>query len=139
MGKPPTMTAKGARDTNVYTLSFAPNLRFPPRDPETHVLILADQGEGVAALCERVCQQQDALRDEGEPDIRIEIQITKPQLKILQQDDLFIESEGQPLAYDYPGVPHKTKLYFYGVLMRVIRTRAEELKAMRVSSQELVQ
>lgn len=106
-------------------------IKFPPHDPTVNALIVAETGEGVLDICKRVCAKQDALRDEGQPDIPIEIQITRPQLKQLQLDPLYADSENHPLAYPYPDAPHKTKLYFYGVLMRVEKTRDQWLEQIR--------
>ena len=105
--------------------------KFPPHDPDCNALIVAETGETVHDICKRVYAKQLVLRDEGQPHIPIEIQITRAQLKQLQLDPLYLDSENCPLAYPYPDAPHKTKLYFYGVLMRVEKSHQQWLAHMR--------
>ena len=114
---------------------------YHPLTPEANALILAGDCTsglagvvgvvGVMELCERVCRLQDTLRDNGQPDFPIEIQITRAQLRQLQRDPLYPDSVDCPLAYPYPDAPHKNKLYFYGVMMRKI-AEVEDTSTMRL-------
>ena len=100
-----------------------PNTPVPyhPHSPEFNVAVYSTDDISVAWLYAQITQMRAKLREEGQPGIRVEVQVTPKQLRWLKHDPLYPHSQNWPLAYAYPGAPHKNKTYFYGVLVRRIK------------------
>lgn len=92
----------------------------PYYDPDCNVAAYGTPHISVAWLYAEITRVRAKLREEGQQAIRVEAQVTPVQLRRLQRDPRYPHSQGWPLAYAYPGVPHPTKTYFYGVLVRSV-------------------